>query len=326
MAKKIPVNRFATVAQQILLGTAPYWGNYVWWHRIWKFSDTHFHNFFTASKFYNRKIITNYGNLSLLVPRLVPTFNNPLIELVYQLFQYKKRPLNFIDVGAAIGDTVLLCEANCPKMINFYICIDGDKDFFALLEYNFSVAQAKGILINSLLSDKKGCTMPALVKHHSGSATAIGENVESTTTIDDVLATNEGLFNKNIDLIKIDADGFDGLIISGARNILAKDKPTVIFEWHPILYARTDNDVLLPFKILQSLGYKRYIWFNKYGNFSHFTTLLDEDAVTALQKYALDNVGHDDWHYDIIALPDSCPLSATSIAALQYANRKKYPY
>ena len=64
--------------------------------------------------------------------RFYETFNNPLIECVYQTFKNKQRKISVVDIGAAIGDTVFLLKANCTEMISTIYCIDGDEEFFGI--------------------------------------------------------------------------------------------------------------------------------------------------------------------------------------------------
>ena len=74
------------------------------------------------------------------------------------------------------------------------------------------------------------------------------------TSLDEFLFDNEKI--TNIDFIKIDTEGFEFDVLQGAKNSIAKFKPTVIqveFNWHHLLRGHT----LL--KISQSLeGYKPF--------------------------------------------------------------------
>jgi FkbM family methyltransferase len=43
------------------------------------------------------------------------------------------------------------------------------------------------------------------------------------------------LITGRVDLLKIDVDGFEGFVLEGARRLLARDRPVVFLEFHPLL-------------------------------------------------------------------------------------------
>ena len=67
----------------------------------------------------------------------------------------------------------------------------------------------------------------------------------TATTADEVLADAT-----HVDVIKIDTDGYDGQVLQGARQVLRTHRPSVVFEWHPILLAAVDQDWATPFEVL----------------------------------------------------------------------------
>ena len=82
---------------------------------------------------HGRPVIIDFNDCYPIFSRLFPALNNPLIELVNQAFLALARPVRFVDIGASVGDTVLLVEANCPRMVSQYICVEGNVEFFAFL-------------------------------------------------------------------------------------------------------------------------------------------------------------------------------------------------
>ncbi len=71
---------------------------------------------------HGRSVVANYGHIYLLCARKYRTLNNPLVELVYQTYSVKKRPITHVDVGANVGDTILLVDSNCSGMIREFCC------------------------------------------------------------------------------------------------------------------------------------------------------------------------------------------------------------
>jgi len=175
------------------------------------------------------------------------------------------------------------------------------------------------------LSDGSKSNEKKLIRTHAGSASAQGESYKDAISLDELLED----FSKNgtsIDLIKIDVEGFDGKVLAGAIKILEKFMPSIIFEWHPILYELTQNDIHQPFEILQQYGYDFFIWFDKYGNFNHFDLTHNKKETELIKQICMNGKHHFDWHYDIVALHKTSEISLISLAEMQYAKSKKSSY
>src|ERR1017187_6121268 len=85
---------------------------------------------------HGREVLVNPGNVYPMLLQQVPTFNAPLVQLISQLFRTRQNAIRVLDIGAGLGDTVLLLEQKCPHQVGAYICIEGDREFFRLLEIN----------------------------------------------------------------------------------------------------------------------------------------------------------------------------------------------
>ena len=269
---------------------------------------------------HGRRVVHNANYSYPITCRMYPTFNAPLLELVYQTHCAKGRPVRYVDVGAAIGDTVLLLYANCAGMLSECICIDGDAEFFGYLEQNVrSLPDTK--CIYTLLASAAG-EAPSLVRTHGGTASAQGRTTTKAETLDVVLTNANAAA---IDVLKIDVDGFDGQVLAGATATLRTSQPTVIFEWHPKLCRETGNSPGLPFSVLADAGYRRVLWFTKYGSFSHFGSCADYDHLARLERFCVETVADRDCHFDVIALPDASPISDVPLADLQFAAHRRSP-
>jgi methyltransferase, FkbM family len=291
------------------------------WDRAWAYSCKKSSKPVTTT-IHDTKVIVNNGYTYPVYSRIFPEFNNPLIELVYQSFKTRQEPITLIDIGAAVGDTILLLNANCPDMIGGFFSIDGDQEFYGYLQKNLQFL-SRGELILSLLSSNDGYERE-LVRTHKGTASAQGARKVESATLDSIISK----FNpSHIDVLKIDVDGFDGRVLSGSRDIITKHKPAIIFEWHPILCQQTENSFLEAFEVLQGLGYSKYIWFTKYGHFSHFMNLFDVEGIKTLADLCIQNRFHPDWHYDVISLhEDGSAISPIALAEMNYARQKVSQY
>lgn len=291
-----------------------------WWDFLWNFISRFNRDVFTTIHGY--PALMNSGYSYPLYSRLFKEYNNPLLELAYLVYNEKQRKLSIIDVGAAIGDTIFLLQRNLEESIGPSICIDGDFEFFRFLEYNLDAFdQIK--CFNALLSSEVNGHLNEPVRIHAGTSSAQGNKKLPSTSLD-------SLFEKNpltvVDIIKIDVDGCDGLVLKGAKNILCKFKPYVIFEWHPILYNKIGSNVIDPFETLVDEGYCKFLFFTKYGNFSHFMSNISRIDLFDLERLAMRNRFDWDWHYDVVALHGTHELDEVILAECSFARNKKSPY
>ncbi len=263
---------------------------------------------------HKRKVIVNFGYSYPMTARKNSAFNNPLVELVHQVFLTAKRPITLVDIGAAVGDTILLVKENCNNEVDAFFCVDGDTEFFGYLQENLG-AFNEGKLFCALLSDHD-LEEADLVRIHQGTASAQSKTRRQAVRLDALLLAEKP---QHLDVLKIDVDGFDGKVLNGATQILTQFKPAVIFEWHPILYANTHNDPMLPFKTLARYGYQMFVWFDKLGRFSHFATGLDERAIELTKELCLRGNHMPDWHYDVVALHQNSEVSIIALAETAFA-------
>jgi len=290
------------------------------WNKVYRLAERRYKTSTVSANVHGRKTYMNFGHPYPIFSRKFKQWNNPLIELINQTYCNISTLVNVVDIGAGIGDTVRLVQANLPNMVGHFYCIDGDKEFFDYLSTNCP-ASPQVSLYNVMLSSTAG-DIPSLIRHHSGSSTAQGNDKIKSTTLDNLLKNKVG----KIHVIKIDVDGYDGQVIAGMQTILKQDKPEIIFEWHPILCAQAGNSWLEHFEILSNCGYTRFVWFSKYGHFSHFMTGLDIDAINKLARICTNGKHDTDWHYDIIALQMNSTLSDESLAELKNAKHRRSHY
>ncbi len=264
---------------------------------------------------HGRRIVVNAGYSYPAFSRRWPTYNDPLVELVHQVHVAKGSPIVLVDVGAAVGDTVLLVQERCPGAVGELHCVEGDPEFFGYLQRNLEgIAGVR--LHRALLSDEEG-EEAGLVRVHKGTASAQGAERVGATTLDSVL---EGAGNPEVDVLKIDTDGFDGKVLAGANGLLRRHRPAVIFEWAPRVYDDTGQSRHRPFEVLGAAGYRWLVWFDKFGAFSHVDDGYHPGSVDVLAELCASGRGPiPDWHYDVVALPESSPIDPVDVAALDYA-------
>lgn len=247
-------------------------------------------------RLHGRRLWLTPGNPYPFIVRELPRFNAGLVAAVRTLHRTLERPLHLIDVGAAVGDTVVLLSERCPGMVATYECIDGSSTFAPYFAEN--TRNVPGVRFHAAMLAATATRVPSLVQHHAGTASAVGSEHVAATTLDDLL---RGI--AACDFIKIDVDGYDGEVLAGARELLVGFTPAIYFEWHPRLVLRAGNRVERAFETLLAAGYTEFLWFNNRGPFSHFSGPPQPREISHLAELLNPNRDGRDTHFDVLALP-----------------------
>ena len=209
-----------------------------------------------------------------------------------------------IDVGANVGDTAVAVAQACRNPL---LCIEGDDDFFKLLQYNIGSQFAK--------RERAVICMKAMVGsgRFSGSLERDGTTArleqlhadgQRAATLDD-LSRNSGVPAGAIALIKVDTDGYDGDVILSAPNILAASSPVIFWEnYFSTMEQMRDLEVL--YQSLHDAGY-RYFWvFDNFGNLMlqecSVNNIIDLNEYVASQEFH--SCTRSIFYTDILAAPD----------------------
>jgi FkbM family methyltransferase len=251
----------------------------------------------------------NGGNPYPFLVEEHPLFNRPLVELVRHVAAQVDRRVVVIDVGASLGNTVLLLKEHAADSIVALHCIEADEGFFPLLQEN--TARYSEVVLHRAMLAREPKLVASLVHHHPGTAAAIGLETVPATTLDLLLLDRL----PHCDIIKIDIDGSDGEALLGAGQLLKRDRPAVIFEWHPHLIHQAGNDPRAAFAALDAVGYRCLLWFRNTGHFSHFSNAACSE-IKSWERFLLEMQRFGDPHFDIVALPPQLEHLAFTIASL----------
>jgi FkbM family methyltransferase len=284
------------------------------WTRAWGVATPRFTGE-TKIHLHGSEVMVNAGYAYPAFSRRWPTYNAPLVEIVHQTSRHRGRPISVVDVGAAVGDTVVLLLERCPDEIGQFYCVEPDEEFFVYLTRNLG-GRPEVELFQTMLSDTEELASD-VVRIHSGTASPQGDRTREAVRLDSLLTHAQ-----NIDVLKIDTDGFDGKILGGSTEILDQHQPSVIFEWHPTLLTATGQEWDRPFRVLGEHGYRWFVWFTKEGEFNHIDDGFDEGATSVLAALSQsDGAPNPDWHYDVVALTDNGAPGPLDIAALTHARK-----
>ncbi|MBS1599290.1 MAG: FkbM family methyltransferase [Bacteroidetes bacterium] len=247
---------------------------------------------YTNYFFGNRKIVKRniYGS-KVLMPKShsitynlshFPYYNTNLQRITQQYQQFRKERFSIVDVGANIGDTLLMLRQVTEAPVH---CFEGDPFYFDLLKKNS--AQIKECYIhNILLSDK-----PVSVKVKNESALGTSKFVadaEGGTSLD--FSSIDHFFEKNfsnekIGIIKTDTDGYDLKILKGAENILRRHHPVIFLEYDRTLFEKNNDDGITFLNYLQDLDYNGILVYDNYGKLICITELKEKKTILSLHAY-----------------------------------------
>ena len=209
----------------------------------------------------NAKGYKNYGNFN-------KTGEKKFIRKV-------KKDLSFcIDIGANIGAyTELLLNETKAKIISFeplpqaFIELKKieEKNLERLKVFNYAVGEKNEFLELNYSNDKseKASFSKDLNKLSFYEFTKNKKIKTEVLTLDNFFNQNSHLFPSDIDLIKIDTEGFELEVIKGAIETIKKKKPRYIqieFNWHQLFKGQT------LYKFSKLLNYYELFQILPYGN------------------------------------------------------------
>lgn len=177
-----------------------------------------------------------------------------------------------IDVGANVGDTTIAMIQNCNNPI---YSIEPSDFFYRYLQKNIKKLipsdRERVKCINEFIgtNDFNG---ELLHSRGTASVTAVSNsNVINYKSLDSLIEDDT-----DVELIKVDTDGFDYDVLKSSENILFKSEPIIYWENQMFedFQIQGFNDL---YKLLQKIGYNHIYVFDNFGNLiieeSDFETL-----------------------------------------------------
>lgn len=263
-----------------------------------------------------QRFFCNFAHQLSFYQKQFPLYDRQLSKLCHYMHNELKRPINIIDVGANVGDTVL----NIGLKDAFYLCVEGNESFARLIQYNLK-HRYNYSLETCYLTDNP-------TEKNYRSETTNGTN---RLVLYDNNSYDRGVFTQTLDqlidakykdrifdLIKIDTDGFDFKVIRGAIQSLKQWKPLLFFEWDKAYCKEQGEDALSIFPLLDDLGYSDCILFDNFGNPFDFVQTSD---ITKLCDYIEKTIGDGlPFYYDVLAVNKEGAFNASQLYKL-FSNR-----
>ncbi len=189
-----------------------------------------------------------------------------------------------IDVGANIGDTaqnIRLAGLNFP-----ILAIEGNDNYFEYLERNSSII--KNIDVCKAILAENDDTLNLQLNTQNGTGTLIkADNLTQVVSLDTLLEKYKEY--KNANFIKIDTDGFDNIILKGAKNYLTNAKPIIYMEYDPNFLINNNDYGLDIFDYLISFGYKSAIMYQNYGEYMFSFSLDNKQFISEMRDFFYKN-------------------------------------
>ena len=211
-----------------------------------------------------------------------PYYNSNLQRIAAQYQAFRKSAWSIVDVGANIGDTMLLLRQVTDKPIH---CFEGDPFYFNILEQN-----ARGIAavrLHALLLAESPETIRVKNKSQLGTSQFVPDAEKGEELHFDSLdhffqgqATGE-----EIGLIKTDTDGYDLRILRGAKELLRRHQPVIFMEYDRKLFEQNQDDGISFLHYLKELGYEDVLVYDNFGKLLTAAKLSDSRTIALLHGY-----------------------------------------
>jgi FkbM family methyltransferase len=185
-------------------------------------------------------------------------------EYETKLFHQIIKPGNVVvDCGANIGYFTLIAAKLAGDKGKVY-SFEPEPGNFELLKKNIKVNSFSNVTpVQKALSDKKGELTLFLNNLNLGAHSIIDSDDPKRKggSVDVKTITLDGFFeydikSSRVDFIKMDAEGAEGLVISGAQRILRENDLKILMEFWPSGLRKLGTDPLKMLNDLEGFGYK----------------------------------------------------------------------
>ena len=207
----------------------------------------------------------------------------------------KEGQLRCIDVGANIGDTV---AAFFQDESDQFLAIEPADKFNRYLQKNWG--QSKNVKILNYICSSSDDTASYDIKGHAGSACIVpsegGIQMESRS-LDAILLEQEYL--RDVNLLKIDTDGHDFEVLSGARKTLESQHPSILFECDAFGNKNYIADCLDCLQLIHDQGYEYFLLYDNFGYLMGKYSFSDLSSFKDLLFYQLTSNFH---YFDVLVM------------------------
>jgi FkbM family methyltransferase len=166
------------------------------------------------------------------------------------------------------------------------LCIEGAESYFRLLERNAHDLRDVTV-VRAYLSTATG-TISARVVIQGGTGylepSPDAETDVETTRLADLLQQHSAFANAK--LLKVDIDGMDAAILMAEKELLARAKPVILFEYAPLLAEKVGVDARALFPVLRNAGYETVAIYDLNGEYLLSLSLKQDRALDEIHAYS----------------------------------------
>jgi FkbM family methyltransferase len=204
-----------------------------------------------------------------------------------------------IDVGANVGDTAAAIRGRCPMPL---VCIEGDPHFYAYLERNAPAIDSL-TTIQAVVGETTG-PIHAKLAHQGGTSRLVPSDRAVEAWQLQALLMARDIDARLVRLLKVDTDGSDFGILLGAATWIARQKPSLFFEYAPATDADAARAILLTGHLAR-LGY-HFVVFDNFGHTMRVIRAGAQAAFLELNRYLRSALAHGGGvvYADVFATPE----------------------
>lgn len=205
------------------------------------------------------------------------------IARITKYVKAKYPDLTFVDIGANVGDTMVLVHnaANLP-----ILCVEGDSKFFSILKMNATRYKTDVYIEKTFVGSVTG-EIKGSVDSQRGTARLVEDATSSETLHLERLADifkSQPLFAKS-KMIKVDTDGFDTRILRSELELLSDLKPVLFFEYDPYSFRKYSDEGFKVYGDLRSIGYTNAMFYDNTGDYLLTTDLSNEPLIQDIHEF-----------------------------------------
>ncbi|RAM49584.1 MAG: hypothetical protein C6Y22_21375, partial [Hapalosiphonaceae cyanobacterium JJU2] len=243
-------------------------------------------------------------------------FYDRLHKRISKYIHYKYGYLKCIDVGANIGDSIAaFYDKNFSK--DKFLAIEPNPNFKKYLISNWQ--HSNNVTILSFICSSESSTGTYALVEKNGTASFIHTDkstIMATKSLDDIIADNPDF--KDFNVLKIDTDGHDFEVISGAKKVIKDTFPTILFECDAFSnanYGKVCLDILGYFK---NIGYNYFLVYDNFGYLMGKYPLNDLYGFKNLLFYDLTSKFY---YFDILLMKDEDINQFFTIEVTHFVNQ-----
>lgn len=204
-----------------------------------------------------------------------PLYDTALPSFASFLVQHQSRAITVVDVGANIGDTACLIAAVAGRDNVRFVCVEADDAYLPMLRHN--TAQLNAELVEAIAGRRSGIVKLASSRSGAGTSAFVVD-----TRTEHRMVSLDDLNCGHVDILKVDTDGFDLEVLSGASATLRKTDAlfTEFSPKHLREYGKCEPKALIDH--IRAQGFNAAL---AYDNFGVPIGLLRDEALSAICNY-----------------------------------------